>query len=140
MEWSFSVISEQKVKLERVRDEDDWDYIDPVRGIEIFPHEACEPFRLEFDKDLYIQEFTKTQFAPVQIHVLLADFIHKNQSLFEFIEVIDEGEYFETNDLELLKKHIRTCNEQFEEYLAQPEKYYGPVKLKNGRIVDIMEE
>lgn len=140
MEWPFSLISEQEVKLERVRDEEDWDYVGPVKGIEIFPHEACEPFRLEFDKDLYIQEFTKTQFAPVQIHVLLVDFLRTNQRLFESVEIIDEGEFFDTNDLDLLNKHMQACNEQLEQYLSQPEKYYGPVKLENGRIVDIMEE
>lgn len=140
MEWPFSLISEQEVKLERTRDEEDWDYIGPVKGVEIFPHEACEPFRLEFDKDLYIQEFTKTQFAPVEIHVLLIDFLRSNLEMFESIEVIDEGEFFDTNDLELLNKHLQACNAQLEQYLEQPDKYYGPVKLENGRIVDLMEQ
>lgn len=140
MEWNYSFIAEQEVKLERVKDEEDWDYIGPVKGVEIFPHEGCDPFRLEFDKDLCIQEFTKTQFAPVQIHVLLIDFLRSNQELFESVEIIDEGEFFETNDLDLLNKHIQACNDQLEQYLAQPEKYYGPVKLDNGRIVDLMEQ
>lgn len=140
MEWPFSLISEQEVQLERTRNGEDWDYIGPVKGIEIFPHEACEPFRLEFDKDLYIQEFTKTQFAPVEIHVLLVDFIRSNLEMFESIEVIDEGEFFDTNDLELLNKHLQACDAQLEQYLEQPEKYYGPVKLENGRIVDIMKQ
>ncbi len=140
MEWPFSLISEQEVKLERTRNEEDWDYIGPVKGIEIFPHEACEPFRLEFDRDLYIQEFTKTQFASIEIHVLLVDFLQSNLELFESLEVIDEGEFFETNDLELLKEHLQACNSQLEQYLEQPDKYYGPVKLENGRIVDLMEQ
>ena len=140
MEWPFLLISEQEAKLDRTRDEGDWDYIGPVKGIEIFPHEACEPFRLEFDRDLYIQEFTKTQFAPVEIHVLLVDFLRSNLEMFESIEVIDEGEFFDTNDLELLNKHLQACNALLEQYLEQPDKYYGPVKLENGRIVDLMEQ
>lgn len=78
---------------------------------------ACEPFRLEFDRDLYIQEYTKTQFAPVQIHILLVDFLRSNIEIFESVEIIDEGEFFETNDLELLNKHLQACNEQLEQYL-----------------------
>lgn len=139
MEWPFSLISEQEVRLERTRNEGNWNYIGPVKGIEVFPHEACEPFRLEFDKDLYIQEFTKTQFAPAEIHVLLVDFLRSNLEMFESIEVIDEGEFFDTNDLELLNKHLQACDAQLEQYLEQPDKYYGPVKLENGRIVDLME-
>ena len=60
MEWSFSEIKETKVTLQRVRDEEDWDYTGPVKGLEMLPHEACDPFRLEFDNDLYIQEYVKT--------------------------------------------------------------------------------
>ncbi len=60
--------------------------------------------------------------------------------MFEFVEIIDEGEFFETNDLALLNKHLQACNEQLEYYLEQSEKYYGPVKLENGRIVDLMEQ
>lgn len=54
--------------------------------------------------------------------------------------MIDEGEFFDTNDLELLNKHLQACNTQLEQYLAQPDKYYGPVKLENGRIIDLMEQ
>jgi hypothetical protein len=140
MEWPVSEISETEVTLQRVKDEEDWDYIGPVKGIEILPHEACDPFRLEFDRDLYIQEFVKTQFAPAQIHVLLIDFLRKHKNLFDNLEIIDEGEFLETNDLEVLESHIEACDKQMEECLSQPEKYYGPVKLENGRIVDLMEK
>ncbi len=139
MEWEISEILEKSVSLKRVKDDEDWNYVGPVKGLEIFPCESCEPFRLEFDKNLYVQEFTKTQFAPIEVHVLLVDFLRKNSNLFEFIEITDEGEFLETNDVEVLKKHITSCNEQMQEYLASPDKYYGPVKLENGRIVDVME-
>ena len=55
MEWPFTKIEEREVTLQRVKDEKDCGYIGSAKGIEILPHEACDPFRLEFDKSLYIQ-------------------------------------------------------------------------------------
>ncbi len=140
MEWPFSEINEAEVTLKRVKDEEDWDYIGSVKGVEILPHEASDPFRLEFDRELYIQEYTKTQFSPIEIHVLLVDFLNRHKDLFENLEIIDEGEFFETNDIQVLEDHIEACNEQMEEYLSQPDKYYGPVKIESGRIIDLMEK
>jgi len=140
MEWPLTKIEENEVTLQRVKDEEDWDYIGPVKGVEILPHEECDPFRLEFDNNLYIQEYVKTQFAPVQIHVLLIDFLRKHNELFENMQIIDEGEYLETNDIEVLEKHIKACDKQLTDYLSKPEKYYGPVKLDSGRIIDLMEK
>jgi hypothetical protein len=139
MEWSCREFHNDQTHLKRVRGEEEWDYVGLSRGVEISPHEACDPFRLEFDKDFYIQEFTKTQFAPIEIHVLIADFLRKNADSFDSFLVEDEGEFFETNDLGLLETHIENCNSLMEEYLAQPNKYYGPVRLEDGRIVDLME-
>lgn len=140
MEWPSTQIEEREATLQRVKDEEDWDYIGPVKGVEILPHETCDPFRLEFDENLYIQEYIKTQFAPIQIHVLLIDFLQKHNELFKNLEIIDEGEFLETNDTEVLEKHIEACNKQLDDYLSQPDKYYGPVKLESGRIVDLMEK
>ena len=43
--------------LTRVRDEQDWDYVGPVKGVVISTDEDCDHVRLEFDSDLYAQEF-----------------------------------------------------------------------------------
>ena len=42
----------QEVKLLRVRDEVEWDYVGPTKGIILYLHEDCDPVRLEFDRDL----------------------------------------------------------------------------------------
>src|SRR2546430_732516 len=55
--WRVEPISEMEAHLARVRDEQDWDYAGPTSGIEILPHERCDPLRLEFDEDLYVQEY-----------------------------------------------------------------------------------
>lgn len=53
----------------------------------------------------HFQEFIKTQFAPLEIHQLVATFLESISSEFKTYEVIDEGEYFETKDISLLESH-----------------------------------
>lgn len=137
--WPLSKISENMVALQRVKDEEDWDYVGPTKGIQLLPHENCEPLRLEFDKDLYIQEYIKTQFAPQEIHILVSRFLHAVEPEFVQMEVVDEGEYFETGDISMLEHHRKRFFEALDEYLAQDDKYYGPVRLPSGRIVDALE-
>src|SRR5882724_3021013 len=73
--WSTQQIECQEVTLLRVRDEEDWDYSGPTKGVVIYPNVDCDPVRLEFDKDLYVQEFTKTQFAGVQTHLQVLELL-----------------------------------------------------------------
>lgn len=138
--WPYSAISEKETTLKRVRDEEDWDYIGPTKGVEIQPHENSEPLRLEFDKDLYVQEYIKTQFAPQEIHVLVVNLLHLLEPEFSTLEVIDEGEYFESGDASVLENHRKKFFDILDEYLTQDDKYYGPVRLENGRIIDVMEK
>ena len=65
-DWPIEPIASAEVTLSRVRNEKDWEYTGPVKGIVIYSHEDCDPVRLEFDRDLYVQEFIKTQFAGVE--------------------------------------------------------------------------
>lgn len=136
--WHSESLNSNYAKLSRVRDEQDWDYEGPVRGIAIEPHDNSEPFRLEFDKDLYIQEYTKTQFAPVEVHIALVELLRLIKPHFEHLEVCDEGEYFETGDTDTLMHHINRCSELLDEYLVQEDKYYGPIRLESKRIIDVM--
>lgn len=136
--WPYEAINQPHVTLNRVRDEKDWNYVGPTKGIEVQPHENSEPFRLEFDKDLYVQEYTKTQFAPVDIHLGLVELLQQLAPYFASLEVIDEGEFFETSDRATLEGHLNRCFELLDEYLAQQDKYYGPIRLESKRIVDVM--
>jgi hypothetical protein len=67
-DWRTERIESKKGDTARVRDEEDWDYTGPVKGTAVYLHEDCDPVRLEFDENLYVQEFTKTQFAGVDWH------------------------------------------------------------------------
>jgi hypothetical protein len=137
--WPYEEISNQETTLQRVRGEEDWDYVGPTRGIEIQPHKNSEPLRLEFDEDLYVQEFIKTQFAPQEIHILISKLFHSVASEFSVLEIDDEAEYFETGDESILEHHRKRFFDALDEYLAQEDKYYGPVVLESGRIIDVME-
>ena len=80
--WPVTDIPAAQRELQRVRNEQDWDYVGVTRGLQLLPHPDCEPLRLEFDEQLYIQEYTKTQFAPVDVHVEIASFLHLIQPQF----------------------------------------------------------
>jgi hypothetical protein len=67
----FSTFEEPNKILHRVKAEEDWDYEGMTKGIRIQPSANSEPMLLEFDKDNYIQEYCKTQFADINIHVML---------------------------------------------------------------------
>jgi hypothetical protein len=136
--WPMRTISEQSIKLSRVRDEKDWAYEGPTKGLELQPHEDSEPFRLEFDRDLYVQEYTKTQFAPPEVHKEIVALLDEIRTLFLELEVVDEGEYYETRDEDALLRYRDECFEALDEHLAKDRTLRGPVRLASGRIVDLI--
>lgn len=138
--WRAEKFAVTSATLARVRDEQDWDYVGPTKGIELHSHPSCEPIRLEFDKDLYIQEYTKTQFAPIQVHIDLISLLKNISSHFSSLDVIDEGEYFETGREDFLNGHRERCNEILEEHLSNDPTLKGPVRLPSGRIADIIRD
>lgn len=138
--WEHEPIKEELTTLKRVRNEEDWDYESVVTGIVLQPHQNSEPLRLEFDADLFVQDYTKTQFAPRETHVAVVELLKKIEPYFEKLEVFDEGEYFETLDQDLLRQHVDRCFEMMNEYLEQDDKYEGPVRLASKRIVDVIEK
>jgi len=80
--WQTETIKSAEVTLLRVRDEQEWDYVGPVKGIAVYLHEDCDPVRLEFDRDLYVQEFTKTQFAGAEYHLKVINLLKTIQPFF----------------------------------------------------------
>jgi hypothetical protein len=49
--------------------------------------------RLEFDGDVYVQEFIKTQFAGVQVHIEVLKLLKAVEPLFRQLKVEDEVKY-----------------------------------------------
>lgn len=118
-------------ELEDIADSMDWmsqrindDEIDPAfRGIIVNPKGDCEPLCFIFDRegrlralmDLITDQIepteysyytaTKTQFAAIETHVWIIGLLRylKKHTLSD-LEVTDEGEYWETENLETLQK------------------------------------
>lgn len=73
-----------------------------VVGIIVQPPAGSEGFSLLFDENLVFQSFTKTQFAPVEVHVSLCKLLREVQPMLAWLEVIDEGEYWSTGNVRTL--------------------------------------
>ncbi len=136
--WQTESIQSQEVTLLRVRDEKEWDYCGPVKGIVLHPHEECDTVRLEFDRDLYIQEFTKTQFAGPQIHLKVLELLNVLSPFFSKLEIEDEGEYWETKDVELLTSHMNWSRDVIEAELRKNPSAQTKVRTPDGKIIDLM--
>jgi hypothetical protein len=136
--WSTEPIASDKVTLQRVRDEKDWDYTGPVKGIVVYLHEDCDPVRLEFDRDLYLQEFTKTQFGGVEVHIDVLKLLKAIQPFFRSLKVEDEGEWWETKDTQVLREHFDRSQKAIEAELRKTPSAQMKVKTPSGRIMDLI--
>jgi hypothetical protein len=96
-DWPVKQIPEQERTLRRVRDEKDWDYSGPTFGLELQPDENADPLRFEFDKDFFVQEFIKTQFAGPDLHIAVITLFRLVEPYFDKLEIDDEGEFWPKN-------------------------------------------
>lgn len=136
--WATRAIASDEVTLSRVRDERDWDYTGPVKGIVIYVHEDCDPLRLEFDCDLYVQEFVKTQFAGVEIHIDVLKLLKAIEPFFCQLNVDDEGEWWESEDTSILTEHFSRSQRVIEAELRKTPSAQMKVKTPEGRIMDLL--
>jgi hypothetical protein len=136
--WPTQLIASGEVTLLRVREEKNWDYTGPVKGIVVYLHEDCDPVRLEFDRDLYLQEFTKTQFAGVQVHIEVLKLLKAVRPFFRNFNVQDEGEWWETENTEILTEHLARAQKAIEAELGKTQSARMKVKTPSGRIMDLV--
>jgi hypothetical protein len=136
--WRTEPIASSRVTLLRVRGEEDWGYTGSVKGIAIYLHEDCDPVRLEFDRDLYLQEFTKTQFAGIETHLVVMNLLKAIQPFFRSWKVEDEGEWWETADTRILTEHFVRAQKAIDAEMQKNPSAQMKVKLPSGRIVDII--
>lgn len=122
MDWKYNVIN----------DEPDSKPF-PVKGIIVSLHEKSEPLMFTFDPegnlrnafmlqflgeepDLTWYNHTKTQFAPIDVHVAIVKLMkYLQQKYIENLKVTDEGSYWETGDAGLLKKKMDFLNTKMDE-------------------------
>lgn len=94
------------VELIRVRNGQVVQYTSPVTGVSLRPHPGSETLLLEFDSDLEMQHFCKTQFAPAQVHVEIVEMLRELAPHFVDFAVQDERGYWETGDREHLEHQL----------------------------------
>ena len=138
-ELDYFLFKEDNKLLQRVKDEQDWDYEGPTKGIQIQPDENSDPLILEFDENSYLQDYCKTQFADVSVHILVISLLKEIEPYFDSLSVFDEGEYWETSDINNLQQHIDNCFQAIEDAKKENATLEGPFRLNNGRIVDLIE-
>lgn len=121
--WKYVDVDERIIgKLD-----DDTPVDDTLRGVIIQPHPNSEGIWLAFNQRgelcfyhgeeepgrYRIQEggFTKTQFAPIENHVAVCELLRMvKDNYFPGLQVWDEGEYWETGDVNRLAQHLHTLN------------------------------
>jgi hypothetical protein len=113
MEWKYTLINDGP-------DEKPF----PVKGIIITPHEKSEPLVFTFDPegnlrnafmlqflgeepDLTWYNHTKTQFAPIEVHIAIIKLLkYLRKKYLKNLKINDEGSYWDTGNAELLKKKL----------------------------------
>lgn len=137
--WKWVAVQTNRVEMTRFFHEKEQKYIGPLTGVVLFPHEMCEPLHIEFGSDLVMQDFVKTQFAGVEVHIAVVEFLRRVKPLCQELNVFDDSEYWETNDRPMLESHINTVNKLVTQMKKEKPSSRGPLKLKDGRIVDIIQ-
>jgi hypothetical protein len=103
----------------------------------VYPHEDCEPVRFEFDSNLYVQKYTKTQFAGQDCHQKIIGLLRAIESLFRDLKVDDEGGFWDTGDPSILRGHFDSIRGVIEDTLNKDPGARSNVKTPNGRIIDL---
>lgn len=102
----------------------------PLKGIVLYPHKDCEPLSLTFTVGGQLVSVvgmsliaggkttadsswmsTKTQFALVEIHIAIVKLLeYLKKRYIHNLEVHDDGDYWETGDIDELKRRRDTIN------------------------------
>ena len=137
--WRVEPVNKKRGELERTTGDKTTKYVGAIRGVVLYPHDMCEPLRLEFSSDLVCQDFTKTQFAGADIHIAVVELFRRLKPHFARLEIEDEGEYWASSDRERLELHIGTVNRMLKDIRREKPSARGPIKLKDGKIVNVIE-
>ena len=120
-------------------EEKDKDYEGRITGVVIRISDSCEPLYFQFDDDLFMQDFVKTQFAGTDVHVQIVQLLESIRPFFKKLAVDDEGEFWNSHDRSLFERHIKKINSVLESIKKKDPKARGPVRLDSGRIVDVLQ-
>ena len=130
----------------------------PVKGFFIGPKDKSEPLQFMIDKDgflrnaLLLERFphtdkmtflnhTKTQFAPIEIHIVIIKLLkYLQQKYISNLEVWDEGDYWQTGNAVLLKKKMYFLTEKMDQFAKMLESTPIERNVSTDSIIDKIEE
>lgn len=105
---------------------------------EIQPHENCEPLIFRITPEGNFSDHCKTQFAPIEIHKGIVSFFDQVKIKLSQLIIQDEAGYWEMRNEELLQDKLLDCYLAIQKTKEEDSEAYGPVKMEDGRIVDLM--
>jgi len=145
--WPLHTIAERERELTRMLQPEDPEaaeyedvYVGPTRGVYLLPHPECEPLSFEFDTDLFMQDYCKTQFAGPAVHRAILDLFRQTEPLFEMLDIQDEAEGWENPDPAHLERMFVETRQAIEESAAEMPGASVAVLTPSGRILDILGE
>jgi hypothetical protein len=134
--WPAYPFEDRDSTLHREIDGKDVTYRGPTRGVRLQPHPDCDPLWLQFDRDLYVDDFCKTQFAGAETHRRVVQLLRMIEPLFIKLDVCDDAEFWDTRDFGLLQRHIAHVDALIADACADGS-HTGPTRLANGRMIDL---
>jgi len=99
----YHIREEENSLFERWLGTEEWNYYSSSKMIIINPGERAEALIFDFDDDGFIQWFCKTQFAEIEVHIRIIQLLRLMEPYFEELDVMDEGEYWDTGDASILE-------------------------------------
>jgi len=164
MDWKYDILDEDW----SVPSQLDVEYLEEgvslrghagLKGVSFTPHEECEPVRLTFDHTGQLNSlmniafglcddmegapwnFTKTQFAGVETHISVVKLLrYINKKYIDDLEVMDEGDYWTTNDPNEVTKRMGIINNAMDTLTAGLEAIQDTENLTEEGIVDKINE
>jgi hypothetical protein len=145
--WPLHAIAERERTMSRMLQPEDPEaeeyedvYVGPTRGVYVLPHAECEPLSFEFDTDLFMQDWCKTQFAGPVVHRAILELFRQTEPLFEMLDIQDEAEGWENPDPAHLERVFASAREAIAEAAAEMPGSSVAVLTPSGRILDILGE
>lgn len=102
-------------------------------------HPKCDPVHIEFDSKLRIDDFVKTQFAPLNVHLVVLKLLEDLRPHFSSLTIEDEGGFLESRSRATLKKNRDASTKAIKRFLKDHPGTQGPVFLPSGRWIDVIE-
>jgi len=145
--WPVHAIAEAERELTRMLQPEDPEadeyedlYVGPTRGLYLLPDPECEPLSFEFDTDLFMQDYCKTQFAGPKVHAAILDLFRQTEPLFEMLDIQDEADAWENPDPTRLERVFAETRQEIAESAAEMPGSSVAVLTPSGRILDILAE